>query len=136
MKKPNNIFKNWLRLGLMLTICLTTAPAFAQGAGPDLKNSTPADRAKFQTGTMITKLKLDSIQAGKVRVINLNYANKFQSVIKSDDSRFSKVRQMMKLQEAKDQELKPVFTAAQFKQYQDFEQAMKNQLMQRVKTAG
>ncbi len=119
----------------MLMICLTTGSAFAQGTGPDLKNSTPEDRAKFQTGTMVTKLKLDSAQADKVRTINLNYANKFQSVLKSDDGRFSKVRQIMKLQEAKDQELKPVFTEAQFKQYQDIEQAMKNQLMQRAKKA-
>ncbi|HEY9196296.1 MAG TPA: hypothetical protein VIM77_08520 [Mucilaginibacter sp.] len=109
-----------------------TAPALAQGVGKDLKNSTPEDRAKFQSGTMITRLKLDSVQANKVRAINLNYANKFQAVLKSDDRRMSKFRQVKNLQEAKDNELKAVFTEAQFKQYQEFEQAMKNQFMQRA----
>lgn len=105
----------------------------AQTTMPDFKNSTPEQRAQFQTGMMKSKLKLDAAQESKVQAINLTYARKMQTIIKSDDGRFSKMKQARSLQEAKDQELKNVFTPAQFKQYKDFEEEMKAKLKEKVK---
>jgi hypothetical protein len=68
-----------------------------------------------------------------VQAINLTYARKMQAIIKSDDGRVSKMKQARNLQEAKDQELKGVFTPAQFKQYKDFEEEMKAKLMEKIK---
>jgi len=134
MKKQRTITKVWFMIGIMAFMFILSKPAIAQGVGKDLKNSTPEDRAKYQSGVMITKLKLDSVQAEKIRVINLTYARKMQLILKSDDGRMSKFRQVRKLQEAKDAELEPVFTAEQFKQYREFEEGMKSQFKQKAKS--
>ena len=94
----------------------------------DLKNSTPEQRAAFQTKLMKTRLKLDAGEITKAQAINLKYARKFQPIIKSNDSRFSKLKQAMALQKDKDQELQAVFTKDQFSQYQAFEQEMRSKV--------
>ncbi|SEN05102.1 hypothetical protein SAMN05192574_102301 [Mucilaginibacter gossypiicola] len=116
---------------LMIAILFFTQIAIAQQAA-DLKNKTPEQRAAFQTSMMKSKLNLDSDQVLKVQVINLKYAQKFEPIIKSDDSRFSRFRQVKALQKAKDAELKTVFTGSQYKQYQDFEAEMKEKLKDRM----
>jgi hypothetical protein len=90
-----------------------------------LKDKTPVERAAFQTGMMKTKLALDSPQLKKVQAINLKYAQKMQPILKSEDSKFSRMRQAMAIQKAKDAELKTVFTTDQYKKYQDFESEMR-----------
>jgi hypothetical protein len=116
---------------LAIAILFFTQTAIAQQA-TDLKNKTPEQRAAFQTSMMKSKLNLDSDQATKVQAINLKYAQKFEPIIKSDDSRFSRFRQAKALQKAKDAELKTVFTASQYKQYQDFEAEMKDKLKDKM----
>lgn len=133
MKKQRVIARLWLITAIMTFTILTGKPAIAQTGMPDFKNSTPEQRAQFQTEIMKSKLKLDAAQESKVQTINLTYARKMQAVIKSDGGRFSKMKQARSVQEGKDQELKGVFTPAQFKQYKDFEEEMKAKLMEKVK---
>jgi len=133
MKKQGIIKALWLIAAVITVTILLGKPAIAQTGMPDFKNSTPEQRAQFQTEMMKGKLKLDAAQESKVQSINLTYARKMQTIIKSDDGRFSKMKQARSLQEAKDQELKNVFTPAQFKQYKDFEEEMKAKLMEKVK---
>ncbi|MDR6941675.1 hypothetical protein [Mucilaginibacter pocheonensis] len=116
---------------MAIAILFFTQAAIAQQA-TDLKNKTPEQRAAFQTSMMKSKLNLDSDQVSKVHVINLKYAQKFEPIFKSDDSRFSRFRQAKTLQKAKDAELKTVFTASQYKQYQDFEADMKEKLKEKM----
>jgi hypothetical protein len=116
---------------LPIIILFFTQMTMAQQA-TDLKNKTPEQRAGFQTSMMKSKLNLDSDQAAKVQAINLKYAQKFEPIIKSGDSRFSRLRQARALQKAKDAELKTVFTAGQYKQYQDFEAEMKEKLKDKM----
>jgi len=114
-------------------IVFTAFSASAQnGIGQKLKDMTPQQRADYQSGMMKTKLKLDTQQMVKVRAVNIKYALKFQPIIKSDDSRFSKLRQAMKLQDQKDEELKGIFTEAQFKQYKDFESDMRKKMQDKM----
>ena len=113
---------------------LVTVEVRAQQTMPDIKNSTPEQRAAFQTNLMKTKLNLDAAQLAKVTDVNLRYAQKFQPIIKSDDSRFSKMRQAKALQAQKDKELQAIFTKDQFKQYQDFEQELKSKMMARAQS--
>jgi predicted nucleic acid binding AN1-type Zn finger protein len=122
-----------IKCGMMLAMAILffTQTAIAQQA-TDLKNKTPEQRAAFQTSMMKSKLNLDSGQAAKVQAINLKYAQKYEPIIKSDDSRFSRFRQAKALQKAKDAELKTVFTASQYKQYQDFEAEMKDKLKDKM----
>jgi hypothetical protein len=118
----------------ILTFVLFTGSALAQ-TGADLKNKTPEQRAQFQTEMMTDKLKLSADQTAKVQAINLKYAQKMEPIIKSDAGRFSKFKQAKALLKDKDAELKGVFTADQFKQYQDFEVEMRNKMKER-KEAG
>ena len=118
--------------GLMLCFYLIIAlKANAQDAKDvkNLKDKTPPQRAQYQTGLMKSKLTLDSIQLVKVQAINLKYAQQFDKILKSDDAKMSRIKQAMSLQKSKDTELKVIFTASQYKQYQ----AIENELMARVK---
>lgn len=97
------------------------------------KAMTPQQRADFQTNMMLDKLKLGNQQLAKVKVVNLKYALKFQPILMSDKSRFSKFRAFKSLQEEKDVELKDIFTTSQFKQYKDFEDEMRKKMKAAMK---
>ena len=130
MKSPVQIGKCLI---ILLVGCFIWANGICQVSMADLKNSTPAQRAGYQTNMMKTKLNLDAGQVNKVAAINLNYAQKFEPIVKGNDSRLTKFRQAKALQAAKDKELQAVFTTTQFKQYQDFEAEMKNKVMAKMK---
>ena len=97
------------------------------------KAMTPQQRADFQTNTMLDKLKLGNQQLAKVKEVNLKYALKFQPILMSDKSRFSKFRAFKSLQEEKDVELKDIFTTSQFKQYKDYEDEMRKKMKAEMK---
>ena len=97
------------------------------------KAMTPPQRADFQTNTMLDKLKLGNQQLAKVKEVNLKYALKFQPILMSDKSRFSKFRAFKSLQEEKDVELKDIFTTSQFKQYKDYEDEMRKKMKAEMK---
>ena len=125
-----NNMKKLFSLITVLTFTLFTGSVFAQ-TGADLKNKTPEQRAQFQTEMMTTKLKLSPDQTSKVQAINLKYAQEMDPIIKSDAGRFSKFKQAKALLKEKDTELKGVFTADQFKQYQDFEAEMRDKMKEK-----
>jgi uncharacterized SAM-dependent methyltransferase len=102
-----------------------STPIYAQNIGKDFKDKTPEERAKFQTDMMKNKLSLKADQEVKVQAINLNYAEKFDPIIKSNDNKLSRFMRAMDLQKAKDAELKKVFTAEQYKQYEAIESELK-----------
>lgn len=110
-----------------------TTEAKQKAFGEKLKAMTPQERADFQTGMMLDKLKLGNQQLAKVKVVNLKYALKFQPVLMSDKGRFSKYRAFKALQEQKDVELKDIFTTSQFKQYKDFEDEMRKKMKAAMK---
>jgi uncharacterized protein involved in outer membrane biogenesis len=109
-------------------ILLNVQLASAQNTTQNLKNKTPEQRAQLQTAMMKTKLKLDTTQVIKVQDINLKYAQKLDPVIKGDCGKLAKFRQLKSIQKEKEKELKPVFTADQYKQYQQMQEEMKEKL--------
>jgi len=119
-----------LLIGLLT---LLSACSFGQGSLKDFKNSTPEQRAEFQTKMMESKLTLDQGQVKKVAAINLKYAEKFQPIMKSKDDQATKIKQMITLQSQKDKELQAVFTKQQFAEYQQFEQKIRSRMMARMK---
>jgi hypothetical protein len=129
MKTPKII--NFFVALFALSICSLTS-AFAQNKANDLKHKTPEERAKFQTEMMKSKLNLNAGQQSKIEVINLSYAKKFEPVIKSSNSKITRFKQVMSLQKAKDEELKKVFTTAQYQQYEKFQQELKNTLKDKM----
>jgi hypothetical protein len=111
-------------------VCVSIAlffsmPIYAQNIGKDFKDKTPEERAKFQTDMMKNKLSLKVDQVAKVQAINLSYAEKFDPIIKSNDNKLTRFMRAMDLQKAKDAELKKVFTAEQYKQYEAIESELK-----------
>jgi len=77
---------------------------------------------------MKTRLKLNAGQVTKVQAINLKYAEKFQPIIKSTDSRPVKLKAAMALQKDKDKELQAVFSKEQYEEYIAFEQEFRSKL--------
>ncbi|PSL33288.1 hypothetical protein [Chitinophaga ginsengisoli] len=129
--KSNNTTKG-IAVALTLLFMLSGQLVMAQ-RGTAMQDKTPQERAKFQTEIMKSKLALDSVQLEQVEAINLKYALKNEPVIKSDDSKFSKFKQLKSSQKEKEAELKKILTAEQFKQYQAFQDEMKAQLKERRK---
>jgi hypothetical protein len=78
---------------------------------------TPEERATMLTEMMKEQLSLTSAQEPKVKAINLKYANKMQDVRKMTDTAAQR-KLTESLNKQKDGELKTVFTADQFKNYQ------------------
>ena len=115
---------------VMCYVCCSKVEAQGFSA---MRNAPPAKRAQIQTDIMKSKLKLDSGQVTKVRAINLKYAEKFEPILKSNDSRKKRIRAAMTLQQAKDTELKGVFTADQYKQYTEFESEIKSKFSGSIK---
>jgi len=129
--KSSNTTKG-ITVALTLLFMLFSQLVIAQH-GSAMQDKTPQERAKFQTAIMKSKLGLDSVQLEQVEAINLKYALKNEPVIKSDDSKFSKFKQLKSSQKEKEAELKKILTADQFKQYQAFQDEMKAQLKERRK---
>lgn len=77
---------------------------------------------------MKSKLNLSPGQLGQVQATNLKYALKNDSIIKSDASKLSRFKQIKALQKEKDGELKKVFSADQYKQYQVFQAELKDKM--------
>ncbi|MDR3695111.1 hypothetical protein [Mucilaginibacter sp.] len=105
----------------------------AQESLQKLKSETPEQRAAFQTKLMKEKLILSNAQLTKVASINLKYAEKFEPIIKSDDSRFSRMRQARVIMEQKDIELQAVFTKNQFNEYLAIENDIRKKIKSQMK---
>ncbi len=121
-----------LFIAALAIIALSSPSVFSQKKGKDFKNKTPEERAKLQTDMMKSKLSLTADQQGKIEVINLSYAKKFEPIIKSKDSKITRLKQARSLQKAKDSELKKVFTAEQFKTYEKFKDELKSKLKDKM----
>jgi hypothetical protein len=128
MKATKYLIPLFLAGIILLNVNYTLAQGFA-----GLRNASPKKRAEFQTSMMKEKLNLDAQQEAKVSVINLKYAKKFEPILKSDGDKKERLKQAETLQDAKDLELKTVFTKEQYQQYQAFEQKLKSRLMVRLK---
>jgi hypothetical protein len=101
---------------LILAVCLVSfnMPLHARQQG---QGGTPEERAKRQTEMMKTELKLTAAQEPKVDAINLKYAKKMQEARNTTDTAVRR-KTFETLNKQKDAELKGVFTADQFKKYQ------------------
>ena len=98
----------------------------------DLKNSTPEERAQFQTEWMMTELSLDSAIVPVVYKINLKYSRENQSLAKSGGSRLQKYRELKANSSAKDKELKGILSKEQYKLYLEKKEQMKSNIKKRI----
>ncbi|MCJ8208823.1 hypothetical protein MUY27_03830 [Mucilaginibacter sp. RS28] len=99
-------------------LALFSAITGAKAQTPDLKTSTPEQRAEWQNKLMKEKLKLTDTQYHQVSNLNLEYARKMQPVITGEGSRFSRGKKARALMKEKEDKLKQLLTKEQFEAYQ------------------
>lgn len=123
-----------LRLALAFLLLAAFAPLASAQDEPSqaLKNSTPAERAKFQTAFMKQKLSLTAEQLPKVEQIDLETAQKMDPVIKGDQRPLLKMRAMRAIEQQKETALQGVLTPAQFQQFLTSKDELKQKLEQHL----
>ena len=97
----------------------------------NLKNSSPEQRAQWQSNAMKSKLGLDDTQYQQVSGINLEYAKKGEEIKNSGGGKFSKYRKFKSMMSDKDAKLKKVLTPDQYTTYEE----MKKEMMDKAKEA-
>ena len=118
--------KQW-PLFVMAFLCMTFTNVSAQAK--KLKDYTPEQRAKMQTEWMTTKLALNTSQIQQVSALNLQYAQKNEPIIQSNEGKRSKFKKLKALQKEKSNALSQILDAAQYKKYQE----IKDQMIQTLK---
>lgn len=94
-----------------------------------LKDKTPEQRAKMQTEWMTTKLALSMSQIQQVSALNLQYAQKNETIIQSSENKLFKFKKLKALQKEKSNALSQILDAAQYQKYQE----IKDQMIQTLK---
>ena len=100
---------------------------------PEKEPMPPAERAAKLTAWMKNNLQLTPEQEKPVQEINLKYANKTEELRNSDESRSQKFKKLKDFNEAKDKELKLLFTEEQFKTYQAKKEEVKEEFKAKAK---
>ncbi len=98
-----------------LWVLLLNSPVFAQQPGGG--GMSAEDRAKRQTDMMKDELKLNQDQEKKVYAVNLKYSDKMKDLRSIADTA-ARRKSFETLNKQKDDELKKILTADQFKSYQ------------------
>ncbi len=124
----NRIVKLAITAALALVL-----PAVAMAQIDEIKNSTPEQRAEMQDEWMQSNLSLDAETSASVSAINLKYAKETQALAASPGPDFKKLMSLRSNAQAKDAELKGVFTAEQYTQYEQKKSEMKAQIKQQLK---
>ena len=114
----------------LIFVLLTQTDLFAQAE--DFKNSTPEERANFQTEWMKEELSLDSTIIKSVHAINLKYSKKNTELMKSGGSKISKLKGFKSSSKEKDKELKNIFSKEQYDIYQKKKEEMQELLRERI----
>jgi hypothetical protein len=105
----------------------------AWGQDPEqIAKIPPKDRAEIQTKFMAEKMQLTPEERTKVEAINQKYADQMQPVLEGQMGPFARMREVKKLEEAKDGELKAVLTPAQYQTYEASKDEMKERIKQRA----
>ena len=112
-----------------IALLLLSASSFAQRG----ELGTPEERATRMTARMKEKLNLSADQETPVAAINLKYAKQNQALMESGGRNLRTARQAQAVMKKKDEELKKVLNADQYKQYQAIKEEMRAELKERRK---
>jgi len=118
---------------LAITAVLALAlPTLAVAQMEEIKNSTPEQRAEMQDKWMQSNLSLDSKTSASVSAINLKYAKETQALVASNTPNFKKLMTFKNNSQAKDAELKTIFTPQQYSLYEQKKSEMEAQIKQKL----
>lgn len=123
---------------IRMFVLMMVFTAFIAEAQPGGQGRTPDEMAARQTEQMGEYVKMDKALTTKVQDINLKYAKKSRELrsggnfMDMSDSEREKMRaQMTAQQEEKDAELKKIFSADQWKQYEKYREEVRQRMQQR-----
>lgn len=113
---------------LWLVACAERPPSEAiTGRRAEMLNSTPEQRATWQTQQLRQALMLSTAQATSVTAINLAYARQMQPLIERGTTDRAAIRTLRRLAAARDRQMKTVLTPDQYQRYQSRKQARQQQ---------
>jgi regulator of protease activity HflC (stomatin/prohibitin superfamily) len=126
------------RVGLFILMVVFAAFIAEAQPGGQGRNFSPEDMATRQTEQIAEYVKMDKTLEKKVHDLNLKYAKKSQELrgggnfMDMSDAQREKMRaQMNAQQEEKDAELKKIFSADQYKQYEKYRAEARQRMQQR-----
>ena len=114
---------------------LMAVPTWAQDPG-QLAKVPPEVRAGIQTEVMVEKLELSPEEKTKVEALNLKYANDVQPILEGSSGMFTLMREMKKVEEAKDAELKAVLSPAKYAGYLELKPELRERLKAKSQESG
>jgi len=114
---------------LLASLCF----AMLAGAQLDqLRNTTPAQRAKALTEIMKMKLGLAPDQTEKIAALNLKYAQQMEPVIKGSSGKIMKMMEMRQINEKKEAELQTLLKPDQFAKYEASKEEMREKFEEKL----
>lgn len=113
---------------LILAVTFLVAHVVQADEASNFMNSTPEQRAGFQSQYMTEHLGLPTEAAAKVQAINLKYARQMDPIIKGTGGKLEKMQKGHSVLAARDAELQAVLTPDQYQKYDDIKDDMKSAL--------
>ncbi len=124
----------------LASLLLFSVAAAAQSQIEAIAKTSPAQRAKVQTGLMKEKLALTAEQLPKVDAINLATAQKMQPVLESTAGPMIRMRQAKSNENERDTALQQVLTPQQYQQWlaakDEIKQKAEQKLLEKGKSGG
>ena len=97
-----------------------------------MTETTPEERAQFQTDYMKENLSLTGDQEKKVHDVNVKYAEKMQEVYEAPTSDEQKLKSMKRINGEKEAELKLILKPDQYATYEKNKEAMRQKIKERI----
>lgn len=94
-----------------------------------VQETTPAERATFQTDRMTLALNLSEKQQARIYAINMNIAARMEAIVLSSAASSRKGRKARQLMAEKDVAFQKVLSVPQYKLYQQQKQELEGQLL-------
>jgi hypothetical protein len=123
-----------MKAALAFVLIITLTDIYGQEKLDEFMTETsPEERAKFQTEYMKENLSLTSDQEKKVHDINLKYAEKIQEAYEAPTKKYQKLKAMQRVNAEKEGELKLTLTPDQYATYEKNKEAMKEKIKAQVR---
>lgn len=120
---------------LLIAVAVIASYAQPPQGGGQGRRMDPEQMAKFQTDQMVEDLKLNDKQKTEVQAINVKYSKKMGEIFQAGGGQGNWEANRKKMDEMntqKNAELKKVFTADQYKKYEELEKQRQEERRKRM----
>lgn len=119
---------------VLVAILLISNVSLAQNKLDKLFNeTTPDERARYQTERMSDRLPLKQEQWQTVFEINLKYTRKMEQVYNQGGGKLQRLKLMKRVGEQKDAELKLTLDPAQYRKYEQMKDELRESMKERAR---